>query len=149
MARKQLPDDFRDFIHFLNENKVKYLLVGGWAVGLYSNPRATGDIDFLIAIDDDNLDKLKGALAEFGAPPIEIDDFKAAGNFFRMGRPPIQIDIITEADGIEIDECYSRRETINIDGIPISLISKQDLIKNKKESGRLRDLADAEALEEI
>ncbi len=148
MDRRHLPDDFKDFIHSLNENKVKYLLVGGWAVGLYGNPRTTGDIDFLIAVDDDNLEKLESALVGFGAPSIEIAHFKEAGNFFRMGRPPIQIDIITEADGIDMDKCYARRETIEIDGIPVSLISKQDLIINKKASGRLRDLADAESLEE-
>ncbi|MDG5816822.1 hypothetical protein QA601_17125 [Chitinispirillales bacterium ANBcel5] len=62
MAQRQLPEDFRDFIRFLNENEVRYLLVGGWAVGIYGNPRATKDIDFLIAIDDENLQKLEKAL---------------------------------------------------------------------------------------
>ncbi len=149
MDRRQLPEDFKDFINFLNENKVKYLLVGGWAVGLYGNPRTTGDIDFLIAVDDDNLERLKGALAEFGAPAVEMDRFKEAGNFFRMGRPPIQIDIITEANGIDFNKCYSRRNILQIEGIPVSIISKQDLILNKKASGRLRDLADAGTLEEM
>ena len=62
MALKQLPDDFREFIQCLNKNRVRYLLVGGWAVGIYGNPRATKDIDFLIAIDDNNIKHLLAAL---------------------------------------------------------------------------------------
>lgn len=147
MDLKPLPEDFKEFINFLNANNVKYLLVGGWAVGLYGNPRATRDIDFLVAVDDDNLKKLEKALYEFGAPTIDMRHFKEEGNFFRMGRSPIQIDIITDASGIDMKECYSRRNYINVDGVDISLISKEDLIMNKKASGRLRDLADVESLE--
>ena len=147
MGPKLLPEDFKEFIGFLNTNNVKYLLVGGCAVGLYGNPRATNDIDFLISVDDDNLKKLKKAVYEVGAPTIDMTHFKETGNFFRMGRSPIQIDIITEASGIDINECYSRRNVITIEGIDISVISKEDLIKNKKASGRHRDLADVENLE--
>jgi len=148
MAQWQLPEDFKDFIKFLNANEVKYLLVGGWAVGLHGNPRATKDIDFLIAVDDENLTKLKKAMYEFGAPTIDMNIFKEKGNFFRMGRPPIQIDIITEAHGIDISDCFSRREIIKIEDIEISLISKKDLIQKKKSTGRYRDLGDAEILEQ-
>jgi hypothetical protein len=147
MGRRPLPEDFKDFIRFLNANNVEYLLVGGWAVGLYGNPRATKDIDFLIAIDEGNLKRLEKALYEFGAPTIEMNHFKEAGNFFRMGRAPVQIDIITEASGIDIKDCYQRKNDVSIDGISISVIAKADLIKNKKASGRLQDLADAEYLE--
>lgn len=147
MGQRPLPEDFKDFIRFLNENKVEYLLVGGWAVGVYGNPRATKDIDFLIAVDDDNLKKLEKVFYSFGAPTIDMNHFKEIGNLFRMGRPPIQIDIITEASGIDIKDCYGRRNDIDIEGLLIPVISKEDLIKNKKTSGRLQDLADAEYLE--
>lgn len=147
MAQRQLPDDFKDFVRFLNANQVRYLLVGGWAIGLYGNPRATKDIDFLIAIDNENLKNLQKALLEFGAPPIEIAHFKERGNFFRIGRAPLQIDIITEASGIDVNDCYPRRNVITIDGVDIPLISREDLIRNKKAAGRLQDLADAENLE--
>jgi hypothetical protein len=147
MAQKPLPDDFKDFIKFLNENKVKYLLVGGWAVGIHGNPRATKDIDFLIAVDNINLKRLQKAMYEFGAPTIDMSIFKDKGNFFRMGRPPIQIDIITDATGIDMKSSYLRRQIIDINGLEISVISKDDLIKNKKASGRHRDLDDAEILE--
>jgi len=147
MDQRQLPEDFKDFINLLNSNNVCYLLVGGWAVGIYGYPRATKDIDFLIANDDENLKKLQKALREFGAPEIDMGYFKEKGNVFRMGRSPIQIDIINEATGIDIVECYARRHVITIEGTDISLISKDDLIKNKKASGRKQDIADADNLE--
>ena len=149
MALRQLPEDFKDFISFLNKNSVKYLLLGGWAVGIYGYPRATGDIDVLIAIDDDNLNKLLKALNEFGSPPIDKEHFKIIGNIFMMGASPIKIDVINQASGIDFEECYSRKNIINVDGIEISLISKKDLIKNKKSSGRAKDIADVESLEDI
>ena len=146
MVPRQLPEDFKDFINLLNSNNVRYLLVGGWAVGIYGYPRATKDIDFLVANDEKNLKKLQKALREFGTPEIDMSLFKEKGYVFRMGRSPIQIDIINNATGIDISECYLRRNVITVDGIDISLISKNDLIKNKKASGRNRDLADMDNL---
>lgn len=147
MAQRPLPEDFKEFIDFLNANKVCYLLVGGWAVGLHGYPRATKDIDFLIAVDQANLRKLKKALYEFRAPTIEMNHFKKPGNFFRMGRSPVQIDIITDAAGIDIKECYERRMIVAVEGTEISVISREDLIKNKRATGRTQDLADAQTLE--
>jgi len=142
-----MPEDFKEFIQCLNSNDVQYLLVGGWAVGIYGHPRATKDIDFLIAVNNKNLAKLQKALLAFGAPPVDLEQFKEKNYVIRIGRSPIQIDIINEADGINIDDCYLRRKTIKIDGIDIHLISKDDLIKNKRTSGRSMDIADAEKLE--
>lgn len=119
------------------------------AVGLYGNPRATKDIDFLIATDDENIKKLQDALFAFGAPTVADEVFKEKGNVFRMGRTPIQIDIINEADGICFIECYERKSIVRIDGVDISVISKADLLINKKASGRYRDLADAEFIEKL
>jgi hypothetical protein len=130
----------------LNSNDVRYLLVGGWAVGLYGNPRATKDIDFLVAIDNANLTKLQKALVAFGAPPVDIERFMEKGRVIRLGSSPMQIDIINAADGIDIHECYSRKETIRIEDIDIFVISKDDLIKNKMASRRSMDMADAEKL---
>ncbi len=147
MAMKQLPEDFKDFIRLLNEHNVRYLLVGGWAVGIYGTPRATKDIDFLIATDDKNINNLLKALKEFGAPDVEKSIFRETGNVFRMGRTPVQIDIINEADGISFEACYERRNTIKTAEVDISVISKEDLIINKRASGRHRDLADIESVE--
>jgi len=147
MAKRQLPEDFKEFIQSLNSNNVRYLLVGGWAVGLHGNPRATKDIDFLVAMDDGNLEKLQKALLVFGAPPVDIERFKEKGNVIRIGSSPIQIDIINEADGIDMDECYSRKTVIKADGADVFVISRDDLIKNKRASGRSMDIADVERLE--
>ncbi|MCL2008317.1 MAG: hypothetical protein FWG77_09555 [Treponema sp.] len=149
MERRQLPDDFIEFIKCLNSNEVQYLLIGGWAVGIYGHPRATKDIDFLVSIKDSNLEKLQKAFLCFGMPPIDIERFKEKGNVIRVGNSPVQIDIINEADGINFDDCFLRKEILNIDGTDIFLISKDDLIKNKKASGRTMDLADAELLSAI
>jgi len=116
-------------------------------VGVYGNPRATKDIDFLIATDNENIKKLQNALYDFGAPTVENSVFQEKGNVFRMGRSPVQIDIINEASGIDFEDCYKRRNVISIEGIEISTISRDDLIKNKKASARHRDLADVESLE--
>jgi len=127
---------------------VRYLLVGGWAVGIWGTPRATKDIDFLIAADDENIDRLRAALLEFGAPTVEARVFREPGNVYRIGRSPVQIDIINQASGIEFDDCYARREIVPVGEVGISVISKADLLRNKRASGRHRDLADAETLEE-
>jgi hypothetical protein len=106
MAKRQLPEDFQDFIKLLNEHDVRYLLVGGWAVRIYGNPRATKDIDFLIVIDDANIKRLQKALYKFGAPPVDGKVFQEKGNVFRLGRSSVQIDIINEASGIIFEDCY-------------------------------------------
>jgi hypothetical protein len=146
MEKLQLPEDFKEFIQCLNSNNVKYLLIGGWAVGLHGHPRATKDIDFLIFIDNTNLENLEKAFNSFGAPPVDIDYLRKKGNVIRIGVTPIQIDIINEADGINIEDCYSRREIIIAEDIEIPLISKADLIANKKSTGRQADMADVEKL---
>ena len=152
MERRQLqgislmPDDFIEFIQCLNSNNVRYLLVGGWAVGIYGHPRATKDIDFLVAIDDDNLEKLQKAFIAFGAPPVDTERFKEKGYVIRIGSSPVQIDIINEADGIDIADCYLRKKTVKLGDTDVYVISRDDLIKNKKASGRSTDMADLEKL---
>jgi predicted nucleotidyltransferase len=133
----------------LNRNDVEYLLLGGWAVGIYGHPRATADMDVLIAVDESNVDRLQKALREFGAPTVDRNHFRDPGRVFRMGRSPVRIDIINRASGIDIKECYARRETVTVEGVAVSVISREDLIKNKKASGREKDLADAQMLEEF
>jgi len=146
MEKRQLPEDFKEFLQCLNSNNVKYLLIGGWAVGLHGHPRATKDIDILVFIDNANLKNLEKAFYSFGAPPVDINYLREKGNVIRFGVSPIQIDILNEADGIDIEDCYSRKEKIIVENIEISLISKADLIVNKKSTGRQSDLADVEKL---
>jgi len=147
MGKKQLPEEFKEFIQCLNKNKIKYLLVGGWAVGIYGHPRATKDIDFLFSNDQENLNQIKKALDEFGAPPIDLEKFKEDGYVIRIGSSPIQIDLINSADGIEINDCFERKKIMDIEGIKVNVIAIDDLIVNKKTSARNIDIADADKLE--
>jgi len=147
MGRMQLPEEFKEFISLLNSNGVKYLLLGGWAVGYYSNPRATKDIDFLVFIDNSNLKKLRKVFYDFKSPPVNIEILKEEKGCIFIGSPPLRIEVINNADGINIKDCYKRKNIIEIDGVTINIISKKDLIKNKKSTNRLKDHADAEVLE--
>ena len=105
MEQRQLPEDFKEFLSLLNKNKVKYLLLGGWAVGIYAAPRATADMDVFNSVDDENLDKLLKALHEFGAISVPKEHFKEPGRIFRMGRSPIRIKMINQASGINFNSC--------------------------------------------
>jgi len=131
----------------LNKHKVKYLLLGGWAVGYYSNPRATKDIDFIVSVDNANLNKLKSVFNDFKASHVNIEILKEHKGYLFIGKSPIKIEIISNADGIEINDCYKRKNIVEIDGVNINIISKNDLIKNKKSTDRLLDHSDAEVLE--
>jgi len=127
---------------------VEYLLVGGWAVTFYGNPRLTGDIDFLISSKNDNIDKLKKAMDDFNAPSFDMEEFKKEKeSFIRMGVSPIQIDVIKQAAGIIMEECFKRKETIDFNGLKINVISLKDLITNKRAAGRDKDIMDANKLE--
>lgn len=145
----QLPDDFREFLSILNAESVEYLVVGGWALGVHGYVRATGDMDIWISQSDKNIENLLVALDKFGAPPgIDGTFFKEKGNAFRMGNPPVRIEIITEASGIEFDVSYANRVLIKTDGVDLPFLGYADLVRNKRSSGRLRDLADLEGLGE-
>ena len=133
----------------LNAEGVEYLVVGGWALGVHGYVRATGDMDIWIGQDPDNIDRLIKALEAFGVPKgIDRCFFKEKGNAFRMGNPPMRIEIITEATGIEFEASFANRFTIEVDGLKLPFLSYADLVRNKRASGRRRDLADLEGLGE-
>ena len=95
---KQLPDEFKEFLSFLNGKQVEYLVVGGWALGVHGYVRATGDIDIWVGIDEVNLDRLLDALIAFGVPQeVSKGFFREKGSVFRMGNTPMRIEIITQA----------------------------------------------------
>jgi hypothetical protein len=98
-------------LSIFNAQNVKYLIVGGYAVSLHAQPRATGNIDFFIKPDPDNAQAVYAALAKFGAPlaGLTADDFSEPGKFFRMGRPPFMIDILPEISGVDFDGAWQRR----------------------------------------
>jgi hypothetical protein len=148
MEKLPLPPDFKDFLQLLNSENVEYLLVGGYAVGYYGYPRATGDLDIWIAISDTNAAKVVEVLRRFGfsAATLKPELFSKPDQVFRMGVPPIAIDVITTATGLSFAECYTRRNLQVLDGVEVKLIGPEDLKQNKRSSGRTKDLNDLENL---
>jgi len=135
-------------LRLLNSNSVDYLLVGGYAVGYHGYPRATGDMDVWIAVNKENAEKATVVLHAFGMAGPEVTSalFLEPGKIIRMGLPPVRIEILTGASGVDFSQCWSRRILVQIDDIPVSLISLDDLKTNKKASGRHKDLEDLEHL---
>jgi predicted nucleotidyltransferase len=148
MAQIELQPDFKEFLKLLNSHCVEYLVVGGYAVGYYGYPRATGDMDIWIAVSEVNAEKTAQALREFGMPEKEAikDLFIEKDKIVRMGVPPIRIEVITGASGVNFEECYLRREVIDIEDIPVNFISLEDLRANKQTCGRYKDLEDLKHL---
>ncbi|HKQ99147.1 MAG TPA: DUF6036 family nucleotidyltransferase [Pyrinomonadaceae bacterium] len=141
-----LPPDFREFLQLLNSHDVKYLLVGGYAVGYYGYPRATADMDIWVATDSGNVENILAALAEFGFAKVEPELFTKEQQVLRMGVPPLRIELLTGVSGVEFEDCYAQRVIANLGGVEVNLISLQDLKTNKVASGRYKDLNDLEHL---
>jgi len=148
MEKLLLPGDFKEFLKLLNSHGVRYLLVGGYAVVFHGYVRSTGDMDIWVATDAENAASLAAAVREFGFAGAEVTPslFQEEGRTIRMGVPPVRLEIFTGLSGVDFDECYAERNTMDIDGIPVSLISLRHLKANKRAAGRLKDLADLESL---
>jgi hypothetical protein len=140
--------DFRELLKIFEKHKIRYLVVGGYAVMKYSEPRFTKDIDVLIATDQDNANAVYSALKEFGAPleNLTSDDFTHKDYFYQMGRPPLRVDIMMSIPGIGFDEAWENREVVELDDLKILFISRSDLIRSKKASGRPQDMIDIDKL---
>ena len=144
-----LNKDFKEFIELLNANNVKYLIVGGYAVGFHGYPRYTKDLDIWILISHENADNILIALTQFGFGSLGIqnEDFLKPNEFIQLGIPPNRIDIVTSCDGVEFETCYQTRKQIIVDDLSINFIDLENLRKNKKASARPQDLADLDNLE--
>jgi hypothetical protein len=132
----------------LNSNHVEYLLIGGYAVGIYGHIRATSDLDVWVGVSPENAARIDHALREFGFAGTALNAtlFLSRNNVVRMGVPPIRIEILTSVSGIEFETCYAERETIRIEELVVPVISLPRLRQNKAASGRAKDLADLESL---
>ncbi len=150
MATIRLPTDFKEFLKLLNSNKVRYLLVGGYAVGYYGYPRSTGDLDLWIAIQPENVDRVVITLKEFGfdLPELSSELFLEKGRIIRMGVPPLRIELLTSISGVEFSDCFTDRNQVVIDDVEINIISFDYLKKNKRAAARHKDLDDLENLPE-
>lgn len=144
-----LSPDFREFVQLLNKNEALYMIVGGYAVGIHGHPRYTGYLDIWLLPHRENAEKIFLAIKEFGFDSLKItvEDLMKKETVIQLGYPPLRIDLLTSIDGVSFEECYPNRMQIEIDKIPVSFIGYDDLIKNKKASGRHQDLGDIENLQ--
>jgi len=143
--------DFNELLSIFNDHEVKYLVVGGYAVGLHSQPRATKDLDLFIKPAPDNGKAVYASLAKFGAPVAGLtpDDFIKPGFFFRMGKAPLMIEILPDIKGVDFDAAWERRVETTVDpdtGLKAFFISRDDLITAKLAAARPQDLADVDAI---
>lgn len=142
--------DFKELLKLFVKHKIRYLIVGGYAVMKYSEPRFTKDLDVFVATDQENAKSVYSALKEFGAPlkNLSSDDFAHEGYFYQMGRPPLRVDIMMSIPGIEFDVAWKNREVVELSDIKLFFISRSDLIRAKEASGRPQDKIDIERLKE-
>jgi len=144
-----LNQDYRDMLSLLLEKKVDFLIIGAYALAVHGLPRATADIDIFVKPSSDNAIQIIEVLTEFGVALENISktDFEKPGIIMQIGVKPRRIDILTEIDGLTYDEAAIGKNIVDIEGLAIPVISKSNLIKNKRATGRDKDRLDVESLE--
>lgn len=147
----ELPLDFKELLESLSANGVRYLLVGGYAVGFHGYGRSTNDIDIFVANDQINAERLVNALAEFGFGGNDLSPelFTSKDSLVVMGVEPLAVDILNYLTGVDFEAAYKNRKLVKCEDIEVSLIAFDDLIENKKKTGRYKDLSDVEYLKRI
>lgn len=147
----KLAPDFIDLLRELSVRDARFLVVGGYALGQHGRPRATGDLDIWVEPSPANAARVHRALADFGAPlgDLTVEELSAPGIVFQMGSPPYRIDILTEISGVDFETAWARRLEGRFGDETWPVIGLEDLIRNKRATGRAKDLLDAEALERI
>ncbi len=143
--------NFLDLLSALNVAEARFLIVGGYAVGVHGRPRATKDLDVWIEASADNARRVVQALRDFGAPLGDLTeaDLEKAGTGFQMGQPPERVDILTQIEGIRFEDAWPRRLQTTFGAVSCGVIGRDDLIANKRAAGRPQDLADIIALERL
>ncbi|MHC4409929.1 MAG: hypothetical protein ACYS0F_13125 [Planctomycetota bacterium] len=144
-----LNPDYRDMLSALSAAGVEYLVVGAYALAAHGLPRATGDIDFWVRPSTANAQRVLEALRKFGAPLGDLtrDDLARPGTVFQIGVAPRRIDLLTAIDGVDFESAWCDRESREVDGLSIPVLSRNDLLRNKRATNRPKDLLDAEWLE--
>ncbi len=145
----EFPRDFKEFLQLLNSKEIEYLVIGGYAVGYHGYPRATGDMDVWIPINEKTAMKMIEALKEFGfdLPELKKELFLKEENVIRMGVPPMRLEILTSIDGVRFETCFKNRVIAELGDFNVNFISKDDLLINKRSSGRPQDLVDFDKLQ--
>jgi len=143
-------DDFRDFLQALNDQEVRYILVGGFSVILHGYSRTTGDMDIWVERTSENYSKIKNAFLQFGMPVFDMTENNflnhPSWDVFTFGTPPVAIDIMINIKGMDFESCYYNSVNFEDEGLKIRVIQKNDLIQAKKNAGRSKDLDDLENL---
>jgi hypothetical protein len=143
-----LNDDWREFLSLMISKRVKFILLGGHAVSVHARPRFTEDLDVLVEVSLGNARRLRSVLVEFGfgesAPPAA--QLATEGKVFMVGVPPWRIDILTRISGVRFKTAWKNREPLRLSVGTINVISRRDLIRNKRAAGREKDFADLVAL---
>ena len=145
-----LNPDFRDILLALRTENVEFLIVGSYAVAAHGCARATEDLDIWVRPTEPNSQRVMRALLRFGAPTSRLSpaDFQSDDLVFQMGAPPWRIDLLTSIDGVTFDEAWPEREEWTVEGLKLPVISRRQLLINKRAVGRAKDLADIEWLEQ-
>jgi hypothetical protein len=144
-----LSPDFKDFFASLNKARVRYLVVGGYAVALHGHPRYTKDIDIWVGLDEENARRLVQAIEDFGFGSLGLaaDDFLVPDRIVQLGYPPSRIDLLTTLPGVAFEACFPSAVEVTIDGLTVTFIDLENLRTNKRASGRHQDLADLDNLQ--
>ena len=127
-----------------------FLVVGAHALAVHGYPRATGDLDIWVRPTRENADRVWDAIEKYGAPRpgITRDDFLTPDTVFQIGVAPNRIDILTSIDGVDFADAWEKRAPAVVDKLSFFVIGRDDLLKNKRATGRPKDLADAAWLEQ-
>jgi hypothetical protein len=144
-----LEKDFADFINLLNKNKVDYMVVGGYALAFHGEPRTTGDMDIWIDCTQANAGKMVIVMNEFGMGSLGFKkaDFNEPGIINQIGQPPLRIDILNEIDGVQFSDAVKGKQLFKSGKMVIPFIGKDDFIRNKKATGRKKDLEDLKRIQ--
>lgn len=145
-----MNEDFRDLLDALLQAGVRFLVVGAHAMAVHGVPRATGDLDVWVQPEPENAERVWTALLRFGAPVRQLGvsraDLETPGMVVQIGLPPRRIDLLTEVSGLDFDEAWRNRTTHSVESRRIPFLARGDLMRNKRASGRPKDLADLEVL---
>lgn len=146
---RELSKDLREFVHLLNTSRVRYLLVGAWALAFHARPRYTADVDVFVERSPENAERLMEVIERFGFRGIGIEpgDFLETDRVVQLGRAPNRVDLLTGISGVSFEEAWEDRVTATLSGIEVTVIGREHLIRNKRAVNRAKDRADIEWLE--
>ncbi len=144
----ELDKDFNEFVELFLEHNVRFLIVGGYALAAHGLPRATGDLDAWVWVNPQNAQNIMRALNAFGFQNLSLteSDFSKEDAIVQLGYPPFRIDILTSIDGVAFDQAWEKKVVVELNGMKVPFIGREDLIANKKAAGRPQDLADVSRL---